>query len=309
MDELSNLTAQIADLEAAAIGARRAGDEDAAERNFQGAFDLAIAAVKKIASGGALQSRLDMLRTAARLALEFGEVGAARWLISEAEDLDPAVVRLEEWTNLRDKALWPDTWLVAAVRRDPPDYEALDTLAARHWRPLFARCQILTVNHDKANDLAQEAWCRVLRVRRGLKPGGNFPAYLSTIATNLWRDRNRSAQRAGPLADGRLLALDAALAGEEDETVSLGDALADLNNLQAQEQALLALDIDGALERLTPQLRDVLVSRFLIGESCAEIGQRYGRTEQTISGWVRAAVREMRSYFEQTTPAEPKELS
>jgi RNA polymerase sigma factor (sigma-70 family) len=307
MNELNHRTGQVTNLEIAAIAARQSGDESAAEKQFQAAFNLAVAAARQAAQGAALQTRLGLLQTAARLGLECGEVAAARWLIKEAEGLDPAVAHSEDWITLRDHTLWPDTWLVAAVRRDPPDHEALDALAARHWKPLFARCQILTVNHDKANDLAQEAWCRVLRARHGLKPGGNFPAYLTTIATNLWRDRNRSARRAGPLADGRLLALDAPLTGEEDETVLLRDALPDFNNLQFQEQALLALDIDRALERLTPQLRDVLVARFLIGESCAEIGRRYGRTEQTISGWVRAAVREMRSYFEQSSAVEPKE--
>src|SRR2546426_12145575 len=29
---------------------------------------------------------------------------------------------------------------------------------------------------------------------RPLRPGGNFPAYLTTVATNLWRDWHRSAQ-------------------------------------------------------------------------------------------------------------------
>ena len=36
-----------------------------------------------------------------------------------------------------------------------------------------------------ALDLAQEAWRRVLRTRHSLKPGGNFPGYLCTIATNI----------------------------------------------------------------------------------------------------------------------------
>jgi transposase-like protein len=43
----------------------------------------------------------------------------------------------------------------------------------------------------------------------------------------------------------------------------------------------------------------VLVSRFLDGESCAEIGIRYGRTEQTISAWVRQAIREVQVHFEE----------
>jgi DNA-directed RNA polymerase specialized sigma24 family protein len=67
-----------------------------------------------------------------------------------------------------------------------------------------------------------------------------------------------------------------------------------LNALQAEEQKLLALDIDQALRQLTPLLRDILVSRLINGESCSEIGRRYDRTEQTISAWVRQAIREMK---------------
>jgi RNA polymerase sigma factor (sigma-70 family) len=253
---------------------------------------------------------LDMLHAAARRALDLGDVAQARRLIGEALETEPSVALADDWQQLRDMASWPDGWLVAAVRRDPPDTAALDTLAERHWKPLFARCQLLTLNHQKANDLAQEAWCRLLRARHALKPDGNFPAYLATIATNLWRDRHRANRRAGALAEDRLLALDAPLRADEGETVLLRDVVPDGNGLNVQDQALLALDIDRALERLTPQLRDVLISRFLMGESCAEIGHRYGRTEQTISGWVRAAVRETRLYFEEagTAPASKDKL-
>jgi len=248
---------------------------------------------------------LSILYAAARQALEVGDVTEAGRLIDQAAETEPSVALPDDWEQLRDMDRWPDAWLVAAVRRDPPDKDALDTLAERHWKPLFARCQLLTLNHQKADDLAQEAWCRVLRARQGLKPDGNFPAYLTTIATNLWRDRYRANRRAGDLAEDRLLALDAPLGIDEAETVLLRDAVPDANALDVQDQALLALDIDKALERLTPQLRDVLISRFVVGESCAEIGQRYRRTEQTISGWVRAAVREMKLYFEEaaSTPA------
>jgi RNA polymerase sigma-70 factor (ECF subfamily) len=176
--------------------------------------------------------------------------------------------------------------------------QALDELANRYWKPLFGRCQLLTLNHQKAGDLAQEAWCRVLRNRHALKPAGNFPAYLTTIATNLWRDGHRSARRAGPMADHLLESLDASPPNDHGESVALVDRIADLKALSPEEQTLLAMDIDKALERLTPQLREVLVARFIAGESCAEIGQRYGRTEQSISGWVRQALREMKLHFE-----------
>src|SRR5689334_11571191 len=103
---------------------------------------------------------------------------------------------------------WPDARLVAAVREDPPDESALDALVQRHWQRLFGLCQMLTLNAQEAGDLAQETWCRILRARRALRPDGNFPAYLATVARNLWRDSGRSARRAGPMASGRMASLD-----------------------------------------------------------------------------------------------------
>jgi RNA polymerase sigma-70 factor (ECF subfamily) len=219
-------------------------------------------------------------------------------LVNGIDFADPSCAATEEWAQSSDVATRPDAWLIAAVRRDPPDEQALDALVERYWKPLFGRCQMLTLNHERAGDLAQEAWCRLLRARHSLKPEGNFAAYLMTVATNLWRDSHRSARRAGPLADHRMASLDADLPGDDGGTTVLVDVLPDLNALDAGEQALLRLDIDRALAQLTPLLRDVLVARFLAGESCAEIGRRYGRTEQTISGWVREAIREMRLQLE-----------
>jgi transposase len=51
----------------------------------------------------------------------------------------------------------------------------------------------------------------------------------------------------------------------------------------------------------------VLVSRYITGESCAEIGQRYKRTEQTVSGWVRSAIYQMKPYFEGQDHANPRD--
>jgi RNA polymerase sigma factor (sigma-70 family) len=196
-----------------------------------------------------------------------------------------------------------DSWLIDRIRRDPPDPAALDELVSRYWKQLHGRCRLLTLNSDKANDLAQDAWCRVLRARHSLKPDGNFPAYLVTTATNLWRDFHRHIRRAGPMADQRLASLDAALFDADGETFVLADALPDLHATESQEAARLRLDIDEALARLTPLLRDVLVARFIAGESCAEIGRRYRRTEQTVSGWVREAIRGMKLYLDDRSSA------
>jgi RNA polymerase sigma factor (sigma-70 family) len=209
-------------------------------------------------------------------------------------------VKVELFSPDSDLAVdaWSDAALIEAVRVDPPNEAALDALVERYWESLFGRCQILTLDYDKARDLAQAAWCRLLKTRHALKPDGNLPAYLNTIATNLFHDSCRTARRAGPMAEYRLKSLEAEQADANGETFVLLDMLPDLKAMPADEQATLALDIDKALKHLTPQLREVLVARFITGESCAEIGRRYGRTEQSISGWVRQALRDMKRHLE-----------
>lgn len=111
------------------------------------------------------------------------------------------------------------------------------------------------------------------------------------------------------MSDERLASLDQPLSLEDPDDAVLLDMLPDLNSLREEEQTLLKLDLDRALERLTPHLREVLIARFIAGESCAEIGLRYERTEQTVSGWVREAIREMKLYLEAPAarPAQTRE--
>jgi RNA polymerase sigma factor (sigma-70 family) len=199
-------------------------------------------------------------------------------------------------------ASWSDAQLIVSVQSDPPDEKALEVLVSRYWDSVFARCQMLTLNREKAFDLAQETWCRLLRNRHALKSDGNFPAYLAMIATNLFRDSYRASRRAGPLGEHRLVSLDSPIEHEEEESVFLVNILPDLKSLGAEKLAQLKLDLDAALCQLGPLLREVLVARYIDGESCAEIGVRHGRTEQTISGWIRAALRQMKAYLEEPGP-------
>jgi RNA polymerase sigma-70 factor (ECF subfamily) len=301
-NEIESLVGRAGSLESAAAAARKTGDESAAEGFFREALGFALDAVHRAAEVSSQPERLEVLRLAVRLGLECGEAAEARRLMEEALTVDASVKFSDEWGQFYDTAAWPDTWLVAAVRRESPDVPALDVLADRYWKPLFGRCQLLTLNRERASDLAQQAWCRVLRARQRLRPGGNFPAYLMTIATNLWRDTQRGARRAGPLSEDRVASLDQALSVDDGDDAVLSDVLPDLNSLREEERVMLKLDIDQALKQLAPHLREVLIARFISGESCAEIGTRYERTEQTISGWVREAIRQMKLYFEQPGP-------
>jgi RNA polymerase sigma factor (sigma-70 family) len=293
-NQIQNFVERAASLESAGEAARLAGDESSAEQFFRSALGFAINAINGTAPGSRSPDQIENMRLAVHLALRSGEVIQARQLIQQVLAADPAIASTKPWSQFQEIADWPDEWLIAAVRRDPPEVAALDALVSRHWQALFGRCQMLAGNNSAAADLAQEAWCRVLRTRQRLKAGGHFRAYIIAIATNLWRDQLRSASRAGPLAVSRMASLDSLLPNDEEESVSLMDFLPDVRTSQLHERSLLALDIDKALAQLTPLLREVLVSRFIAGESCLEIGRRHGRTEQTVSGWIRAAIRQVK---------------
>jgi RNA polymerase sigma-70 factor (ECF subfamily) len=196
-----------------------------------------------------------------------------------------------------DVASWPDAWLLSAVRCEPPDMRALDALVKRYWKSLHLRCQVLALNGDEASDLAQETWARVLRARRTLQPDGNFGGYIATIATNICRDMHRMKCRSGLLASHLLLPLDRAIQTSAGDRVVIADVVGDGRAPAHEEAIALRIDMDRALERLEPRLRDVLLSRCVDGESAASIGLRYGRSAQTVTSWVRQASREMRYHL------------
>jgi RNA polymerase sigma factor (sigma-70 family) len=184
-----------------------------------------------------------------------------------------------------DATDWPDSRLIAGVRRDPVDAQALDALIGRHWKPLFAQCQMLTVDPDQASDLAQAAWRHILQARQALQPDGDFRDYLFLTATNLWRERTQSAHVAKGVAaprDGRPAAPRFVDNGEE--VAFTGAAVADLKSLTEAEQMRLQQEIDAALGQLTPLDRDVLLARYLTGKSSAEIGRRSNRKKQSARG-------------------------
>lgn len=188
-----------------------------------------------------------------------------------------------------DPSSWGDPQLLAAVSNTASDSVALDILVRRHARALERRCRIITGDRDRAADLAQETWSRMLRTRAMLSADGSFGAYLAKIALNLWRDERRAERHARQLSEQRLLSGEAST-GDEDaltiwDTIS-GPSLTD-------ETMLLRLDLVHALARLPARLRAVVIARYVRGESAAAIGRQYGRTEQTITTWLREATARM----------------
>ena len=87
----------------------------------------------------------------------------------------------------------PDIRLMLRVRDDDP--VAFAELVELYQQRLVTVMQHLVGNKEEAEDLAQEAFLRVYRVRKKYRPRAKFSTWLFTIANNLALNALRSRQR------------------------------------------------------------------------------------------------------------------
>ncbi len=78
-----------------------------------------------------------------------------------------------------------------AVFLDEREERAFDTLLRRHYQRLYKRFNARLRDADKAHDLCQTLWMRVLTNLPKYKDGNKFEHYLNTIASNLLKDHWR----------------------------------------------------------------------------------------------------------------------
>lgn len=155
---------------------------------------------------------------------------------------------------------WPDWRLITAIRNEPMNILALDTLIDRYWKPLFAQCQILTVNRAQAVQLAEETWKRILREPTFL-PTEAFFTYLSANAADLWRDQIRAAEVTEVIDAGQESPLELLRTAIDEKDISFVQAAVEnLEALSEDEQLRLSKTIDLALGKLAPAKREVLLS-------------------------------------------------
>jgi RNA polymerase sigma-70 factor, ECF subfamily len=130
-----------------------------------------------------------------------------------------------------------DFALMAGVRAG--DEDAFRRLVLRHQRPLlnfFARMGAST----HGEDLAQETFIRLWNYRTKYKPAAKFTTFLYTLARHAWLDHLRKQNRFRLFAERYRAEIPSSTDG----------GLARLRK---------NLDIQDALERLSPKLRETLV--------------------------------------------------
>jgi RNA polymerase sigma-70 factor (ECF subfamily) len=161
-------------------------------------------------------------------------------------------------------SLVPDTSDVDLVKRaQGGQVEAVGELYDRHYTRIFRYLWSRVRDPHLAEDLTGEVFARMVRDLPGYRPRGvPFQAWLYRIAHNLAVDHQRMAGRHPQVS------LDAA-AGMSAEGQDPVDRV---------ERQLTVERVEKALNALAPNLREVVVLRFLVGLSLKEAAAALDKT-------------------------------
>ena len=173
-----------------------------------------------------------------------------------------------------------DFALMAQVREGRED--AFGRLLERHQRPVlnfFARMGAST----HGEDLAQETFIRLWNYRHKYKPSAKFTTFLYTLARHVWLDFVRRQIRFRLFSDRYRAEIPSSTDGG-------------LGKLQRK------LDIQAALDRLSPKLREVLVLAVHQGLSYEEIGAILSIPVGTVKSRVSNALAALQEMFHEQHP-------
>ena len=167
------------------------------------------------------------------------------------------------------------------------DAAAFDALYARHrsgvYRYLFRHCG----NAGSADELFQDVWMNVIRVRATYAPTARFAAWLYTFAHHRMVDHWRT------IGQATLVSID------DDDATS--DAVNSLPGARAEEPEVrvgnreLGVRLRAALAALPPLQRDAFLLQLESGLSLTEIAELTGAGVETVKSRLRYAIAKLRS--------------
>jgi RNA polymerase sigma factor (sigma-70 family) len=152
------------------------------------------------------------------------------------------------------------------------DGSAWEELVRRHTRRIFNICYRFTGNSTEAEDLSQEVFLRVYRTLASYRSAyGGFATWMTSVTRNLLIDHYRRTKR-------------------DRITDSLDDKMAVVENKESvgrrpDQQALLGElrgQVQAALTKLSPELREAVILRDLQQLEYAEIRQVLAVPEGTV---------------------------
>lgn len=176
------------------------------------------------------------------------------------------------------------------------DARAFSTLVQRHRGPVYNFILRYVGHRQRAEDLLQETWLKVVRNSSEWQPKARFTTWVYTIARNLCVDSARKE------TFRKTDSLDAPASQDEAEGRSVGDLVAD-EAAQTPDRAAhnvrLRPLIEQALQALPSEQREVFLLREYQGIGFKEIAEVTGVNENTVKSRMRYALEGLRKRLEE----------
>jgi RNA polymerase sigma-70 factor (ECF subfamily) len=178
-----------------------------------------------------------------------------------------------------------DEELLAAYQQGDPG--AFEALLRRHRAPLFTFLLRMLGDRERAEDLAQETFLRIVRGAQAWEHRARFQTWLFTIARNLCVDQSRrdrfrradSIDAAGPEGEPSMVE---SVPGRE------------IDPARGAESARMRPLLQQALLALPAEQREVFVLREQAGLPFREIAELVGVNENTVKSRMRYALEGLR---------------
>jgi RNA polymerase sigma-70 factor (ECF subfamily) len=167
-----------------------------------------------------------------------------------------------------------DVALMERAKRD--DLDAFSALVRKHERPLANFFVRNGVQRD-VEDLAQQTFLKLWRVRHGWKPTAKFTTFLYLLARQILIDAARAAKRRAGLHER---------AGAEMDPVEPAPAR------RGESE-----DAEAALACLSPALRETVVLVVMQGLAYREAAEALGVPVGTVKSRVNAALAQMKEFL------------
>ncbi len=163
-----------------------------------------------------------------------------------------------------------DILVERALRADP---QSFGELCSRYYSSLVALADSVLLDHQLAEDAAQEALAEACRQLARLNKPERFGPWVAAICRNVAKDMLRQRRRqAEPVADCPAQECD----GSQDDRKAI---------------------LDQALQELPGHLREVIFLKFYNNLNYQQMAKVLGASEQTIDGRLRRAKKRIAAYL------------
>jgi len=169
------------------------------------------------------------------------------------------------------------------------DVDAFKTLLERHERKVFNFIYRFIGDRERANDLLQETFLRVVKQRRTYKRKAKFTTWVFAMARNLSIDELRRRKHR------RHKSIDQPMTSQDGSRPLLdrirGESKSGFDHTDAQE---IRRRVSAAIGELSDQQREVFVMRQLQHLPFKEIATIIGEKENTVKSRMRYALENLR---------------